>query len=130
MVRLPASVGGRSSFATGPGAKSVEQVAQVPYELPYVLVEKTTVYLTKEMKKRLRATARQRGVPEAELIREGLNVVLAPRPHFPLFDSGDPTFASRVDEILAEGFGLEGMPPEMAQRYRKMKRPEMRTARR
>lgn len=107
-----------------------ERLAQAPYELPYVPVDKTTVYLPKEMKRRLRAKARQLRISEAELIREGLKVMLAPRPRFPLFDSGDPTFASRVDEILAEGFGLEGMPPEMAQRYRQMKRPEKRTARR
>ena len=48
---------------------------------------------------------------EAELIREGVASVirarLAPAPRIPLFDSGDPTLAERVDEVLAEGFGAD-----------------------
>ena len=28
-----------------------------------------------------------------------------PRPTLPLFTSGDPPFAERVEDILAEGFG-------------------------
>ena len=77
------------------------------------------MYLPTALKKRLRAAARQRKVPEAALIREALENAIAPRPRFPLFDSGDPTFASRVDEILAEGFGLDSLPPKMRKRYEK-----------
>lgn len=94
-----------------------------------MLVEKTTVYLSKDMKKRLRATARQRGVPEAELIREGLNVVLAPRPHFPLFNSGESLSAEQIDEILAEGMGMDSLPPKMRKRYEQMPRTGARSAR-
>lgn len=104
-------------------------VEQVPYDLPYVPVEKTTVYLTKEMKKRLRATARQRGVSEAELVREGLKVVLAPRPRFPLFNSGQSLTAEEIDEILAEGMGMDSLPPEMRKRYEQMPRTGARSAR-
>lgn len=100
----------------------------MPYDVPYVLVEKTTVYLTQEMKKRLRATARRRGVPEAELIREGLKVVLAPKPRYPLFASGDPLTAEQIDEILAEGMGMDSLPPEMRKRYEQMPRTGARSA--
>ncbi len=45
---------------------------------------------------------------EAELIREGIERLIAdepPRPRAPLFSSGDPTLAERVDEELRKGFG-------------------------
>jgi hypothetical protein len=71
-------------------------------------MEKTTVYLTEAQKRALEAVARQSGRSEAELIREGIDQVTAMRrlaePTLPLFDSGDPTFAERVDELL-DGFG-------------------------
>lgn len=104
----------------------------MPYELPYVAVEKTTVYLPKDMKKRLRARARERGVPEAQLIREGLDVVLAPRPRFPLFDSGGALSlsAEEIDEILAEGMGMDSLPPEMRKQYERLPRTGARSARR
>ncbi|MDE3111561.1 MAG: ribbon-helix-helix protein, CopG family [Chloroflexota bacterium] len=82
-------------------------------------MEKTTVYLPKDLKKRLRAGARDRGVSEAQLIREGLEAVLAPRPTFPLFSNG--TIAGRVDELL-EDMGLDSLPPEMRRRWER-KRP-------
>lgn len=97
-------------------------------DLPYVSVEKTTIYLPKETKKRLRARARERGVSEAQLIREGLDVVLAPQPRFPLFASGDPSFASRVDEML-DDMGMDGLPPETRKRYEKTRALETRPAR-
>lgn len=102
----------------------------MPYEVPYVLVDKTTVYLTKELKKRLRARARERGVSEAQLIREGLDVVLAPRPRFPLFESGGRLnlSAERIDEILAEGVGMDSLPPEMRKRYERTPRAGARSA--
>jgi hypothetical protein len=71
-------------------------------------MDKTTVYLTPALRRALRETARQRQTSEAALIREGIAVVTArrtdPRPRLPLFESGDPTLADRVDELLA-GFG-------------------------
>lgn len=101
----------------------------MPYVLPYVGVEKTTVYLPAALKKRLRAAARQRRVPEAELIRQGLEVVLAPKPHFPLFASGDPLTAEQIDEILAEGMGMDSLPPEMRERLSQQRRAGARSAR-
>ena len=71
-------------------------------------MEKTTVYLPRELQQALRETARARGVSEAAVIREGIAFVTGgaapPRPRLPLFESGDPTLAERVDEGLA-GFG-------------------------
>ena len=47
-------------------------------------VEKTTVYLTRELRRALRDTARRRRVSEADLIRQGIAAVTAgerePRP--------------------------------------------------
>ncbi len=63
------------------------------------------MYLTPALRRALRETARQRQTSEAALIREGIAVVTArrtdPRPRLPLFESGDPTLADRVDELLA-----------------------------
>lgn len=72
---------------------------------------KTTVYLPVALKRRLEQVARTQGRSEAEVIRLALEDFTAhqdrPRPRLPLFSSGDPTLAERVDEILAEGFGRD-----------------------
>lgn len=71
-------------------------------------MEKTTVYLPSDLKRALELAARLEGKSEAELIREGVAVIVEPHrvaePTAPLFNSGDPDFASRVDELM-EGFG-------------------------
>ena len=72
---------------------------------------KTTIYLPDELKRRVEQAARQRATSEAEVIRAAVDAAVPPlerpRPRVPLFDSGDPTLAERVDEILAEGFGRD-----------------------
>ncbi len=72
-------------------------------------VEKTTVYLTKELKQRIKAAARREGRSEAAVIRAALDLYAQPRkrPRSGLFSSGDPTLAERADELLAEGFGRD-----------------------
>lgn len=68
---------------------------------------KTTVYLPDDLKRRLAGLARRRGRSEASLIREAIEKLTAaetPRPILPLFRSGDPHLAERVDEAL-KGFG-------------------------
>lgn len=68
---------------------------------------KTTVYLPRQIKRRLAALADREGRSEAELIRNAVDRLVseAPRkPRYPLFKSGDPTMARRVDELL-KGFG-------------------------
>ena len=71
-------------------------------------MEKTTVYLPAALKRRLAEAAHRRGQPEAALIRAAIERLLdeeaRPRPTLPLFRSGDPALAERVDEAL-DGFG-------------------------
>ena len=71
-------------------------------------MEKTTVYLTDTQKRALSQAAKVSGLSEAELIREGIDTVTArhavSEPTLPLFDSGQPDLAERVDELL-NGFG-------------------------
>ena len=72
-------------------------------------MKKTTVYLPDELKADLARAAASQGRSEAELIREAVRELTQklepPRPRLPLFSSGDPTLAERVDEELARGFG-------------------------
>ena len=71
-------------------------------------MQKTTVYIPEKLKQALARAATARGVSEAELIREALTSLteqaVPPRPRLPLFKSGKPRLAERVDEALA-GFG-------------------------
>jgi ribbon-helix-helix protein len=71
-------------------------------------MERTTVYLTTEQRAALSRAARATGASEAELIRRGIDHVTAAHriaePVIPLFESGQPDLAERVDELL-EGFG-------------------------
>jgi hypothetical protein len=74
-------------------------------------MKKTTVYLPDQLKQALSRAAADSGRSEAELIREGIETVvetrLAPVPRGPLFSSGDPSLADRLDDLLAEGFGKD-----------------------
>lgn len=71
---------------------------------------KTTVYLPEELKVALERAARETGCSEAELIREGIRLVVAqrqpPLPTIGLLVSQDPHFAEEVDEHLV-GFGRQ-----------------------
>ena len=71
-------------------------------------MRKTTVYLPEDLKLALDQAAASRGRTVAELVREALQALVAsttpPRPRLPLFKSGQPGLAERVDEALA-GFG-------------------------
>ncbi|MCL4544598.1 MAG: ribbon-helix-helix domain-containing protein [Chloroflexi bacterium] len=71
---------------------------------------KTTVYLPAELKRELAHIAAETGLSEAELIREGILLVIGRRqllaPHSGIFASGDPALSERVDELLA-GFGAD-----------------------
>jgi len=72
-------------------------------------MEKTTVYLTPDLKARIAATARVRGTSEAAVIRDAIQSFTEhPRPTLPLFHgTGETNIAERVDELLAEGFGRD-----------------------
>lgn len=79
------------------------------YGITYGMV-KTTVYLPEELKETLEKAAAERGLSEAELIRQAIRELVgdAPpvRPRIPLSQAplGDPTAAARADELL-DGFG-------------------------
>ncbi|MBV9598832.1 MAG: ribbon-helix-helix protein, CopG family [Chloroflexi bacterium] len=69
-------------------------------------MEKTTLYLPPELKAAIKRAARERGVSEAEVIREALRSLVAsprPAPRGGLFASGAP-IAREADQHLA-GFG-------------------------
>jgi hypothetical protein len=71
-------------------------------------MRKTTVYLPEALKSELARAAVASGRSEADLIREGIELVTGrasgAEPRLPLFASGTPDLAERVDEHLA-GFG-------------------------
>jgi hypothetical protein len=69
-------------------------------------MDKTTVYLPAELKSAIKRVARQRGVSEAEVIRDSIQAAVGnerPRPRGGLFASGAP-IAREADVHLA-GFG-------------------------
>ena len=67
-------------------------------------VQKTTVYLPDDLKAAVAREADQRGVPEAEVIRDAIAAaVRRPLPRPGVFESERP-LAARADELLA-GFG-------------------------
>lgn len=71
-------------------------------------MKKTTVYLPDELKAQLLRASVRMGCTEAELIRQGVRLVVEqcppPDPTIPLYTSNDPHMAERVDEYL-KGFG-------------------------
>ena len=72
---------------------------------------KTSVYLNREQADQMESAARLLGLSKAELIRGGIDLMilrspLPPRKRaMPSFSYGDPTFASRSDEMLSDAYG-------------------------
>lgn len=69
-------------------------------------MDKTTIYLPAELKAAIKRVARQRGVSEAEVIRDSIRTAVGnarPQARGGLFASGAP-IAREADEHLA-GFG-------------------------
>ena len=69
-------------------------------------MDKTTIYLPTELKSAIKRVARQRGVSEAEVIRDSIREAVGgnrPRPRGGLFASGAP-IAREADAHL-RGFG-------------------------
>ena len=82
----------------------------MPYLLPYPMTVKTSVYLSEDDKRRLTELARATRTSEAELLRRGVQLVLAqaerPRPRVAVGESTDNRAARDTDDLLAEtGFG-------------------------
>ncbi len=72
-------------------------------------MEKTTIYLSTELRRAVKRAARLQRRSEADVIRDALSrhvaVDEAPRPTLPLFRSRGRSIADRVDDALADGFG-------------------------
>ncbi len=72
----------------------------------YIPVEKTTLYLPEDLKVAVKRAAAERGVSEAEIIRESIRATVGqvrPRPRGGLYSSEQP-IARDTEEMLA-GFG-------------------------
>jgi len=72
----------------------------------HTLVDKTTVYLPVELKTSLRRVARERGVSEAEVIREAIRLAVSgarPRPRPGVFAGNEPV--AREIDLHLRGFG-------------------------
>ncbi|HUF22995.1 MAG TPA: CopG family transcriptional regulator [Vicinamibacterales bacterium] len=71
-------------------------------------MEKTTVYLPRDLKRAVARLARQQGRSEAALIRDALARLTregtTPAPRLPLFRAEGPSIAEDVDRAL-DGFG-------------------------
>jgi Ribbon-helix-helix protein, copG family len=93
----------RTTTATAPAWRTCSGTYGSVYGM-----EKTTVYLTEAQKRALERVAKASGRSEAELIREGVELVAAQHgvaePTLPLFESHLPDLAEAVDEAL-DGFG-------------------------
>ncbi|MPY83850.1 MAG: ribbon-helix-helix protein, CopG family [Actinophytocola sp.] len=69
-------------------------------------MEKTTVYLPDDLKAAVKRASQQRGVSEAEIIRESIRSAVGgerPRPKGALYSGTEP-IARRAEELLT-GFG-------------------------
>jgi Ribbon-helix-helix protein, copG family len=70
-------------------------------------VHKTTIYLSDELRQRVKQTARREQRPEADVIRAAIaeyTTSRGPRPTLPLFDSGRVKPIEDWDEAM-RGFG-------------------------
>jgi len=71
-------------------------------------MDKTTLYIPRELKSAVERTAAARGCSEAEVVREALRALTSkvepPAPRLPLFASGRPGLARRA-EVELKGFG-------------------------
>jgi hypothetical protein len=77
------------------------------YGMMYV-VKRTTIYLPEDLKAALEQAALQESRTEADLIREGIEKLLAtrhPRPTIPLFESSLPPDAAEHFDDYLQGFG-------------------------
>jgi hypothetical protein len=72
----------------------------------HTTVKKTTLYLPADLKARVKRAAAERGMSEAEIIRESIRLsvgAVRPRPRAALYSTGQP-IARRAEELLS-GFG-------------------------
>jgi hypothetical protein len=80
-------------------------------------VPEVSLYLPEDIQHRVAEAARAHGVSETDYMRDAITRVLheeivveRPRPELPVFElSEEPLTAERIDAILAEGFGRDGL---------------------
>ncbi|MEV4222823.1 ribbon-helix-helix protein, CopG family [Nonomuraea sp. NPDC049725] len=77
-----------------------------------------SLYLPEDMKHRVAEAARAHGLSEEDYMRDAIARVLSDeivverrqRASLPVFEVGDePVTAERLDDILAEGYGRDGL---------------------
>lgn len=72
----------------------------------HMTLKRTTVYVDEQDLATIKEAAARRGVPEAEIIRRGIRLAAMGERRWeeplnmPTFDSGDPTLANRVRQVL------------------------------
>lgn len=82
----------------------------MPYTVPYIVMKKTSVYLSEREVARLERLSRDLGRPKAEIIREAI-ATYEPGPpdrQFRSFGAGEgpgDSVADYTEEELLEGFG-------------------------
>lgn len=85
-------------------------------------MKKAAVYIPEDVKRELGQVAAARGMSEAELIREALRALTSkttpPGPRLPLFKSGKPRLAERVDEALLNQRHFRAMRIERRKRFK------------
>lgn len=72
----------------------------------HTIMEKTTLYLPEDLKAAVKRAAAERGVSEAEIVRESIRASVGgvrPRPRGGLYSSGRPI--ARDAEAMLAGFG-------------------------
>ncbi|MFB9253052.1 hypothetical protein ACFFWE_32865 [Sphaerisporangium melleum] len=79
-------------------------------------MDEVSLHLSERLRRRVSEAARRQHVSDEEYMRNAIErslqddasrLAVQPRPRLPLFRSGDPTLAERLDDILAAGFGLD-----------------------
>lgn len=74
-------------------------------------MRKTTIYLTDQLKTAVERVAAESNQSEAEVIRTAVSHYTASdtskRPAVAIFDDAFEPISHRVDELLAQGFGLD-----------------------
>lgn len=72
--------------------------------VPYMAMQKTTVYLPDDLKQSLERTAAEARRSEADIIREGVRLAIEasypPQPHSGAYEGGSPDVSERANDLL------------------------------
>lgn len=81
----------------------------------YGAMKRTTIFLPEDQKAELKRIARETGRSESDLIRDGVNHIVAahtppfPKPHLGTIKGGGPGWADpeNLERLMEEGFGQD-----------------------